>query len=158
MESSGGFNPSAYVRTGFSLSEVVELKETFDLFDPGRTGFVNSDTLKSALRILGFGEKNQDIYKVIFGLEGNVDFQRFFDAVAGGLTQEDLQKEADKVFSLFDYDNTGSISSTNLKKLSSDLETPLSDEQLQKILKSSFTDNNPHLSKSDFCNLILPPL
>lgn len=157
MEGSEGFNPNAYIRTGISLNEVLELKETFDLFDPKKSGLVNSEVLKSALRSLGFEQKNQNIYKIIFGLEGTVDFPGFIDAVAGGLSKEDLQNEADKVYSLFDYDNTGYISSKNLKKAASDLEIPISEEEIQNLLKSANSVSESQISKSDFLNLIQSP-
>lgn len=154
MEGTKAFDSKEFVRKGFSVSEVVELKETFDLFDPDHSGFVDPQVMNSALRALGFEEKNQKIYELLNGLEkdspAKIDFSKFLDALQGSLTINDTENEANKIFSLFDYNNSGCITYNHINKVARELGENLTGEEINKIIEKADSDGDSQLTKEDF--------
>ena len=52
------FDVSEYQRNGLSKEEILEIKETFDLFDIDRGGSIDPKELKEAMNSLGMEARN----------------------------------------------------------------------------------------------------
>lgn len=77
------------------------------------------------MRALGFQVKKEEIRKMILDVDndgsGAVDFNEFLEMMQGKMSEKDTREEIDKVFKLYDNDNTGKISIHNLRRVAKEL-------------------------------------
>jgi centrin-1 len=59
----------------------------------------------------------------------------------------------DKIFDIFDEDNTGKINLNNLKKIAKELGESMSNEELSEMLERASTSGK-EISKEDFYNIM----
>lgn len=77
------------------------------------------------MQSLGFEAKNQTIYQMIADIDkdgnGTIDFDEFLDMMTAKMSDKDTREDIQKVFNLFDDDQTGKISLRNLKRVAKEL-------------------------------------
>jgi centrin-1 len=77
------------------------------------------------MQSLGFEAKNQTIYQMIADIDkdgsGTIDFEEFLDMMTAKMSDKDTREDIQKVFNLFDDDQTGKISLRNLKRVAKEL-------------------------------------
>lgn len=148
------FNPKLYERPGLSEDEIVEIKEAFDLFDNDKSGFVNPRDLRDAMSSLGYELKNQTIFQMISNLEKDgiqqVDFQEFLNLMTARINEKESKEDIKKVFRLFDEDNTGYITSANLKKIAKDLGETMEEIEIREMIERADSDGDGRVSFEDF--------
>ena len=125
-----------YERPGLSEEEIEEIREAFNLFDTDGSGTIDPKELKAAMQSLGFEAKNQTIYQMI----GDIDKD----------TREDIQK----VFNLFDDDQTGRITLRNLKRVAKELGETMSDAELMEMIERADTDQDGEISPDEFYGIM----
>ena len=132
------FNASKYARPGLTEDEVEEIKEAFDLFDTDGSGSIDPKELKAAMQSLGFEAKNQTIFQMISDLDANnsgaIDFEEFLDMMTARMSDKDTREDINKVFRLFDDDNTGQITLKNLRRVARELGETMTEEELQEMV------------------------
>eukprot|EP00922_Rhytidocystis_sp_ex-Travisia-forbesii_P019062 GHVS01028293.1.p1 GENE.GHVS01028293.1~~GHVS01028293.1.p1 ORF type:complete len:213 (-),score=41.93 GHVS01028293.1:84-722(-) len=151
------FNPRRYERAGLSLQEICEIREAFDLFDADGRGGIDPRELKTALLALSqrhaeegapntsllgggvAGVRNQVAYQLISDLDRysshSIGFDEFLDMMTARISGDSgTREDINKVFRLFDDDNTGSISLRKLQRVAAELGERLSDEELKVCL------------------------
>ena len=114
-----------YERPGLSEEEIEEIREAFNLFDTDGSGTIDPKELKAAMQSLGFEAKNQTIYQMIGDIDkdndGSIDFEEFLDMMTAKMSDKDTREDIQKVFNLFDDDQTGRITLRNLKRVAKEL-------------------------------------
>ena len=106
------------------------------------TGTIDPKELKAAMQSLGFEAKNQTIYQMIADIDkdgsGSIDFDEFLNMMTAKMvspwwsgfdfiirifyqSDKDTREDIQKVFNLFDDDQTGKISLRNLKRVAKEL-------------------------------------
>jgi Ca2+-binding EF-hand superfamily protein len=113
------------------------------------TGTIDPKELKAAMQSLGFEAKNQTIYQMIADIDkdgnGSIDFDEFLDMMTAKMVRliknilnqnpssnivkniympqsdKDTKEDIQKVFNLFDDDQTGKVSLRNLKRVAKEL-------------------------------------
>ncbi|RLN83083.1 hypothetical protein BBJ28_00024187 [Nothophytophthora sp. Chile5] len=107
-------NAKTYERPGLSEEEIEEIREAFNLFDTDGSGTIDPKELKAAMQSLGFEAKNQTIYQMIGDIDkdgsGSIDFEEFLDMMTAKMSDKDSREDIQKVFNLFDDDQSGKIS------------------------------------------------
>lgn len=77
------------------------------------------------MQSLGFEAKNQTIYQMIADIDkdgnGSIDFEEFLDMMTAKMSDKDTREDIQKVFNLFDDDQSGKISLRNLKRVAKEL-------------------------------------
>ena len=151
-------NLSRYERPGLTEDEIEEIKEAFDLFDTDGTGTIDPKELKAAMQSLGFEAKNQTVFQMISDLDknskGSIDFEEFLDMMTARISDKDTREDINKVFRLFDEDNTGSISVKNLRKIVKELGETLSEEELQEMIDRADSNADGLVTADDFYNIM----
>src|SRR5579871_5401133 len=99
------WNPKKYEKNGLTEDEVMEIKEAFDLFDGDKSGEIDSEELKQALKNLGIDAKNQTLANMMADLDkdgsGKIDFDEFIDMMTAKMSDRDTKEDLQKVFRLF---------------------------------------------------------
>merc|ERR1711966_92387 len=94
------------------------IREAFSLFDSDASGMIDVRELKAAMRALGFEVKNEELKKMVMDVDndgnGTIEFAEFLQMMTGKMGEKDTREDIEKVFKLFDDDNTNKISFRNL--------------------------------------------
>ena len=144
----------SYERPGLSEEEIEEIREAFNLFDTDGSGTIDPKELKAAMQSLGFEAKNQTIYQMIADIDkqgnGTIEFDDFLDMMTAKMSDKDTREDIQKVFNLFDDDQTGKISLRNLKRVAKELGETMSDAELLEMIERADTDTDGEISPDEF--------
>merc|ERR1711990_470217 len=121
-----------------SDEQLDEIREAFSLFDSDASGVIDIRELKAAMRALGFEVKNEELKKMMTAKMGEKD------------TREDIEK----VFKLFDDDNTNKISFRNLARVAEELGENIDDEELQDMINQADRDGDGEINIDEFYRIM----
>ena len=159
-----------------SEEEIEEIREAFNLFDTDGSGTIDPKELKSAMQSLGFEAKNQTIYQMIADIDKDgsgsigmfmnyiysfniftnliiwnyIDFDEFLDMMTAKMSDKDTKEDIQKVFNLFDDDQTGKISLRNLKRVAKELGETMTDAELLEMIERADTDGDGEINPDEF--------
>lgn len=106
------------------------------------------------MQSLGFEAKNQTIYQMIADIDkqgnGTIEFDDFLDMMTAKMSDKDTREDIQKVFNLFDDDQTGKISLRNLKRVAKELGETMSDAELLEMIERADTDTDGEISPDEF--------
>merc|ERR1719145_459880 len=141
-------------RQGLDDEQLEELREAFNLFDTEHSGTIDARELKAALRALGFEVKKEDVRRMLSDIGKDpaqpIDFNDFCEMMKGRMPDKNSRAEIDKVFALFDEDETGKISFRNLKRIAQELGESLTDEEMQEMIEEADRDGDGLISPDEF--------
>mmetsp|Transcript_8337 Transcript_8337/g.23374 ORF Transcript_8337/g.23374 Transcript_8337/m.23374 type:complete len:206 (-) Transcript_8337:54-671(-) len=149
-----GRQAAGRVRQGLDEEQLEELREAFNLFDTEHAGAIDARELKAALRALGFEVKKEDVRRMLSDIGKDpaqpIDFNDFCEMMKGRMPDKNSRAEIDKVFALFDEDETGKISFRNLKRIAQELGESLTDEEMQEMIEEADRDGDGLISPDEF--------
>merc|ERR1712022_186 len=121
-----------------SDEQLDEIREAFSLFDSDASGQIDVRELKAAMRALGFEVKNEELKKMVTDIDndgnGTIEFGEFLEMMTGKMGEKDTREDIEKVFKLFDDDNTNKITFKNLARVAEELGENIDDEELQDMI------------------------
>ena len=143
----------------FSYSDQLNLlKESFDLFDMEKTGYIDYHELKLTLKAFGFKIKKQEIINLMQRYEANIynkiNFNDFIDLMTEKFSERDPREEASMAFDLFDEDKKGKINIKNLEKAVKEINENLTKNELKAIIEEFDSDQDGYISKDDFMKIM----
>jgi Ca2+-binding EF-hand superfamily protein len=137
--------------------ERQEIREAFDLFDAGGSGFIDSGKLKTAMRALGFEPEDDEIRKMVHEINSDasgtaISYTEFLEMMTKKIqiAAEDVEGECLKAFDLFDTNGSGSITFEELRCVAKELGETLSEEELQEILEEGDVTGDGTISQKEF--------
>jgi Ca2+-binding EF-hand superfamily protein len=154
------WNPKKYEKNGLTEDEVLEIKEAFDLFDNDKSGQIDVEELKTALKNLGIDAKNQTLSNMMADLDrdnsGQIDFDEFIDMMTAKMSDRDTKEDLQKVFRLFlgDDEKSEKIDIKHLKRVAKELNENMSDEELQEMIKRADLDNDGKVDFNEFYQIM----
>ena len=151
-----GGKSRAIERPGLTEDEIEEIREAFNLFDTENSGQIDPKELKAAMQSLGFESKNPTIYQMIADLETegpSIDFDTFLRAITEKLGDKESKSGIQKIFNLFDDDNTGFISIKNLQRVAKELGETMNGDELKEMLERAASDGQD-ITFEDFYNIM----
>merc|ERR1712125_217282 len=130
--------------------QLDEIREAFSLFDADASGMIDIRELKAAMRALGFEVKNEELKKMVADIDGDgngtIEFGEFLQMMTG--------KMGEKVFKLFDDDNTNKISFRNLARVAEELGENIDDEELQDMINQADRDGDGEINIDEFYRIM----
>merc|ERR1712172_262385 len=129
-----------------SDEQLDEIREAFSLFDADASGQIDVRELKAAMRALGFEVKNEELKKMVSDVDndgnGTIEFGEFLEMMTGKMGEKDTREDIEKVFKLFDDDNTNKISFRNLARVAEELGENIDEEELQDMINQADRDGD----------------
>merc|ERR1711966_419437 len=105
--------------------QLDEIREAFSLFDSDASGMIDIRELKAAMRALGFEVKNEELKKMVADVDndgnGTIEFAEFLGMMTGKMGEKDSREDIEKVFKMFDDDNSTKITFKNLARVAEEL-------------------------------------
>ena len=124
---------------GLDSEQLEEVREAFNLFDTDGSGSIEVKELKAAMRALGFQVKKAEIRKMVADVDknenGSVEFDEFVDMMTCRMANRDSREEVMKVFRLFVDEGSDYITFRNLKRVVTELNEGLSDDEMMEMIK-----------------------
>merc|ERR1719403_179587 len=131
-----------------------EIKEAFNLFDSDGSGTIDVRELKASMKALGYDVKKDDLRKIFFDLDRDtsekITLNEFEKIMTERFSKRDTREEVDKIFRLFDEENTGFITFKNLKRVVQELGEDLEDEEIQEMIDEADKDADGQVSMDEF--------
>lgn len=114
------------------------------------------------MKSLGFETKNQVIYNLVASVDenssGEIDFDEFLKLISSkiGDVSSDDKESIRKVFDLYDDDQTGFITLSNLKRVAKELgeDANMSEAELQEMIDRADMDKDGQISFDEFYTIM----
>ena len=111
-----------------------EIDNAFLLFDKDKSGSIDVNELKDAMKALGIFLKKEEVKQKMTKVDkdgsGAIDREEFMSLMAEQIESRNQSEEMSKVFRIYDDDDNGSISAVNLKRCAKDLGEDVTDEEV----------------------------
>ncbi len=85
---------------------------------------------------------------------GAIDFEEFLDMMTARMSDKDTREDINKVFRLFDDDNTGQITLKNLRRVARELGETMTEEELQEMVDRADSNGDGGVNPDDFFNIM----
>ena len=139
---------------GLDGEQLEEVREAFNLFDTDGSGSIEVKELKAAMRALGFQVKKAEIRKMVADVDkdenGSIEFDEFVDMMTSRMANRDSKEEVMKVFRLFTDEGSDYITFRNLKRVVTELNEGLSDDEMMEMIDEADRNNDGKIEKLEF--------
>jgi len=142
-----------------NLSEDVleEYREAYAVFDKEGEGVITRKILTSTMQALGQNPTEAEIQDMIKDVDvdgnGEVDFEEFVLMLHARMQQKiDPKEELKDIFSILDRDSNGLVSRHELKYMWGQLGVPLTDNDVDELMRDIDLDKDGQMSLDDFMN------
>merc|ERR1711998_404351 len=126
--------------------QLDEIREAFTLFDSDASGAIDVRELKAAMRALGFDIDNDG--------NGTIEFAEFLGMMTGKMGEKDSREDIEKVFKMFDDDNSTKITFKNLARVAEELGETIDDEELQDMINQADRDGDGAINADEFYRIM----
>jgi Ca2+-binding EF-hand superfamily protein len=132
--------------------DLTELKKAFDILDANGNGKLDMIEIKKAMDDMRFYQTDPDLYAIFKELaeSDKCSWPKFANIVNKKLTDRKTTEGLETIFSLFiDNPDKETMSFSNFKKISNELDAGISEQELKNILDAS-TQNGKELTFEEF--------
>ena len=140
-----------YSEYGFTKTEILRLKEAFDLFDINEKGVLDINELQKSLNDLGIYSKNKELYNLANEDKREIDFNTFVE-LFGARPACHTEEEAKKLYYIFlgDYDINKKLSVNDFKRVAGEIGMELGDNEVEEMIKSVNPEEPDCISFDEF--------
>ena len=143
---------------GLDGEQLEEVREAFNLFDTDGSGSIEVKELKAAMRALGFQVKKAEIRKMVADVDkdenGSIEFDEFVDMMTSRMANRDSKEEVMKVFRLFTDEGSDYITFRNLKRVVTELNEGLSDDEMMEMIDEADRDGDGAINEEEFIRIM----
>ena len=143
----------------FDDDKLKECKIVFDMFDKDKDGLISINRLGDIMRILGAAPSKIELDNLIYNLESNnnnlISFDNFLILLKNKLENQYSEEDIINEFRKLDKKNNGKINENDLRNLMSKYENPLSNEEIEEIIKEANVDSNNEIDYINFTKILL---
>lgn len=142
-----------------SEDQLAAIKQAFSLFDKNGDGKINTKELGTVMESLGENPTEAELKEMISEVDtdgsGTIEWSEFLKMMKERKKEEEFnEEELSDVFKVFDKDNSGFISASELKEVSSKLGRNLTDEDVKEMMKETDLDEDGKISYEEFVKLM----
>ncbi|KAG8186084.1 hypothetical protein JTE90_027078 [Oedothorax gibbosus] len=146
-------------RPALTNSQIRELKTAFSMLDKNQDGRVNETEIKCMLDKLGIALTDSMVGKLIDQASKKGDRllseDEFLSWMSHQSVQDDVMADLMAAFRVFDKDKNGFITRDELRSAMDTIGEPMSEEQLDLMIRATDTDNDGRINYEEFVRMLL---
>ncbi|KMZ76016.1 putative Calmodulin [Zostera marina] len=139
--------------------QISEFKEAFLLFDKDGDGCITMDELATVIRSLGQNPTKEELLDMMNEVDvdgnGTIEFNEFLHLMARKMKETDADEELREAFKVFDKDQNGYISASELSNVMINLGEKLTDEEVQQMIREADTDGDGQVNYEEFVKMMM---
>ena len=141
-----------------SPEQVAEMKEVFNIFDVDGDNTISTKELGKVMNSLGQNPNDAELKELIqeYDNDGNgtLDFPEFLELMAKKLKQIDTEEELVEAFKIFDRDQDGLLTKSDLKNIFKILGEQVDEEYIEKLIHLADQDGDESINFVEFCKMM----
>lgn len=149
--------------TGLHPEQIDALKNGFDGFDKENTGTISSTGCQMIFKMIGVNVQTVALHDSLgeHGIDvenGKISFEMFCEIAAGFMTEEDeegLRDELKEAFRIYDKDGVGYLTTDVLKEILREIDSELTEEDLDNIVEEVDEDGSGTLDFDEFQEMMM---
>jgi centrin-1 len=145
-------------RNELTSDQKLEIKEAFDMIDIDKSGKLDINELKAALKALGLDNKNNDTNTIIELMDKNKDglisFDEFIEIITIQITDKDHESQFIKIHEILSDDNSSKINVKSLAYICEELGEKISDDELKEMIEEADLDKDGEVDVNEFLSLM----
>ncbi|XP_049818081.1 calmodulin-beta isoform X2 [Aethina tumida] len=146
------------IEYGLSEDQVAEFKEAFMLFDKDEDGQITMAELGVVMRSLGQRPTETELRDMLNEVDvdgnGTIEFNEFLQMMSRKMKEADGEEELKEAFRVFDKNNDGLISSTELRHVMTSLGEKLTEEEVDDMIKEADLDGDGQVNYEEFVSIL----
>ncbi|KAL5702171.1 hypothetical protein ACHQM5_027418 [Ranunculus cassubicifolius] len=139
--------------------QIIEFQETFCLFSKDGNTAITSSELETVIRSLGENPTKAEIQQMISEADpngnGTIEFDDFLRLIARKMKEVDADEELKEAFRVFDKDQDGYISASELREVMMELGEVLTDEEVQQMVREADLDGDGYVNYEEFVRMMM---
>ncbi|PIA45097.1 hypothetical protein AQUCO_01700557v1 [Aquilegia coerulea] len=139
--------------------QIIEFEEAFHLFDKDGDGCITIDELATVIRSLDQNPTEEELLDMINEVDvdgnGTIEFEEFLNLMAKKMKETDADEELKEAFKVFDKDQNGYISATELRHVMINLGEKLTDEEVEQMIKEADLDGDGQVNYEEFVRMMM---
>ncbi|KAL3507785.1 hypothetical protein ACH5RR_033167 [Cinchona calisaya] len=139
------------------MGEIVEFQEAFSLFDKNGDGCITIEELATVIRSLDQNPSEEELMDMISEVDadGTIEFVEFLNLMAQKAKETDTEEELKEAFKVFDKDQNGYISASELKHVMINLGEKLTDEEVEQMIREADLDGDGQVNYDEFVKMMM---
>merc|ERR1712156_1168210 len=145
------------------VDDIKVLFNCFQLFDVKKQDFLLADDIGEAMRAMGVRPTADELAILIEEIDedgsGAIEFGEFAQLCAKFLVEdpdpETMRAELKQAFRLFDKNGTGFITMETFRGILAEVDTKLTEEDLDQIIQEIDEDGSGTMDFEEFCELMM---
>ncbi|KAH0476628.1 MAG: uncharacterized protein KVP18_003018 [Porospora cf. gigantea A] len=138
-----------------SPEQQLQLREAFALFDKDGDGLIYGVDMGVVLRSTGANVSDDEVHRCLKDTGAKIDCPMFLKHAETLLKGTNPEKDLIKAFRLFDRDDSGTISASELKHVLLNLSDRLSADDVEKIILSGDANGDGKIRYKEFAQMLL---
>ncbi|KAF5206380.1 Calmodulin-related protein [Thalictrum thalictroides] len=139
--------------------QIIEFEEAFNLFDKDGDGCITIDELATVIRSLDQNPTEEELLDMINEVDvdgnGTIEFEEFLNLMAKKMKETDADEELKEAFKVFDKDQNGYISATELRHVMINLGEKLTDEEVEQMIREADLDGDGQVNYEEFVRMMM---
>ncbi|XP_062084489.1 calmodulin-like protein 11 [Humulus lupulus] len=139
--------------------QLADFQEAFCLLDKDGDGRITIDELAIAIRSLDQHPTEDELQSMISEVDadgnGTIELGEFLNLMARKMKETEVEDELREAFKVFDKDQDGYISPTELKHVMINLGERMKDEELDQMIRDADLDGDGLINYEEFVRMML---
>ncbi|KAL2320995.1 hypothetical protein Fmac_029964 [Flemingia macrophylla] len=139
--------------------QIAEFYEAFCLIDKNFDGYITADELAAIIRSLEGNPTKEEIQNMIGEVDvdgnGNIAFEEFLNIIMGRKKKESLAEELKEAFKVFDRDQDGYISASELRLVMVNFGEKMTDEEAEQMVREADLDGDGLVNFEEFNRIMM---
>ncbi|XP_056167470.1 calmodulin-like protein 11 isoform X1 [Syzygium oleosum] len=140
--------------------QILEFKEALCLFAKDGDGCITLEELAAIIRSLDHSPSEKELQDMIDEAaaadgDGAIEFAKFLGSMANNIKEDtDVEEELKEAFKVFDRDQNGYISPSELRHVMINLGEKLTEEEVQQMISEADLDGDGQVDFEEFVKLM----
>ncbi|CAJ1961066.1 unnamed protein product [Sphenostylis stenocarpa] len=139
--------------------QIGEFLEAFCLFDKDGDGCINIEELGTAIRSLDENPTLEELQIMMSEVDtdcnGTIEFGEFLNLMARKMKESEAEEELKEAFRVFDKDQDGYISASELRSVMRTIGEKVTDEEVAQMVKEADLDGDGLVDYQEFVRMML---